>query len=690
MPGRLDRLLRPRTIAVFGGREAERVIAQCDQMGFSGEIWPVHPRHEELGGRRCYRSVADLPGAPDASFIGVNRNLTIDVARDLAERGAGGAVCYASGFREAEGETGDGASLQDALLAVAGDMPIIGPNCYGLINYLDGALLWPDQHGGKRLEADGKGVAIITQSSNIAINLTMQRRGLPLSYVLTAGNQAQTGLSDLASGMLDDPRVTAIGLHIEGFDDIGAFEAMAARARVLKMPLVAMKVGRSSEAKAATISHTASLAGSDTGATALLKHLGIARVDSIPVFLETLKLLHVHGALSGFDIASMSCSGGEASIMADAAAGSRLRFRPLTSEDRARVRSTLGPLVAVANPLDYHTFIWGNEDALTGTFAAMVGSGFDLSMLVLDFPRADLCEDADWWPTVRAFEAALETTGQKGAIVASMPENLPEAHAGDLVARGVVPFLGVEEAIRATEAAATIGEAWNGSEPAPLVLSRMVEADPVILDEAEAKARLAAFGIAVPESRTTQDAAQAVAAAEELGYPVAVKALGVAHKTEAGAVRLDLGSAEEVREAAHALLPLGAGLFVERMVEGCVAELIVGVVHDRQLGPMLTVGAGGVLVELMKDAATLLLPTSEDEVRAAVLSLKLAPLLSGFGGRPAADMGAAVDAVLAVGRFAEAHADRLEELDINPLMVCPKGMGAYAADALIRLREDGR
>jgi len=173
----LDRLLRPKTIAVFGGKEARRVVEQCDKMGYHGEIYFVHPKADEICGRKCYRSVADLPVAPDAAFVGVNRTLSVDIVRQLSERGAGGAVCYASGFREAISELADGGDLQDKLVAAAGDMRIIGPNCYGLINGLDGALLWPDQHGMVRVE---KGVAILTQSSNIVLNLTMQTRGLPL------------------------------------------------------------------------------------------------------------------------------------------------------------------------------------------------------------------------------------------------------------------------------------------------------------------------------------------------------------------------------------------------------------------------------------------------------------------------------------------------------------------------------
>lgn len=682
---RLERLLRPRSIAVFGGVQAAAVVRQSLMMGFSGDIWPVHPSKDEVAGVRAYRSVADLPGAPDAAFVGVNRHLTLDVVRQLDERGAGGAVCFAAGFLETGDYDEDGERLQQELLDAAGAMPIIGPNCYGLINYADGALLWPDQHGGVRLAEGGRGVAIITQSSNIAINMTMQKRGLPVAYVMTAGNQAQTGLSEMALRLIEDSRVSALGLHIEGFDSVSGFERLAARARELGKPVVAMKVGRSEQARAATISHTASLAGSDAASDAFLKRLGIARLDTIPSFLEALKLLHAAGPLGGYRLSSMSCSGGEASVMADSAEGRSVNFPSLTEAHRARVKSALGPLVAVANPLDYHTFIWNNEPAMTAAFTAMVSGGFDLNMLVLDFPRGDRCSDADWFPTLRAFEAALKSNAAKGAIVASLPENLPEEYCADLIARGIVPLYGIEEAMDAAEAAASIGEAWaTGAAPSIAETTGSgkgrVRRTP---DEAEAKATLAGHGLPVPQGRRASDPDEAAAAARALGFPVALKALGLAHKSEHGAVKLDLRDGEAVRVAADGLAGLGTGLYVERMVLGGVAELIVGITRDPLFGPVMTVGSGGVLVELLKDSATLLLPARRGDVEAALRGLKLFPLLGGYRGRPKADLDAAIDAVLGVAAFAVAEAETIEELDINPLIVCGKGQGAWIADALL-------
>ncbi|WP_429806433.1 acetate--CoA ligase family protein [Ensifer sp. B1-9] len=681
----LDRLIRPLTIAVFGGKEARRVIEQCDKMGFSGEIWPVHPREAEILGRKCYRSVAELPAAPDASFVGVNRQLTIDIIRDLAARGAGGAVCYASGFREAASELDDGSDLQEALVAAAGDMPIVGPNCYGFINMLDGALLWPDQHGMLRVE---KGVAILTQSSNIACNISMQTRGLPLAYVMTAGNQAQTGLSDIACAVLEDPRVTAVGLHIEGFDSVAALERLATRARELGKPVVTLKVGKSEAAQLATVSHTASLAGNDRVSSSLLARLGIGRVDTLPALLETLKLLHVAGPLDSRDISSMSCSGGEASLMADAGERYRVNYRALRDEQRKPLKDALGEMVTIANPLDYHTFVWGNREKQATAFAAMMKGGYAINLVVLDFPRLDRCDAADWETTCQAVIEAARTTGARAGIVASLGENMPEATALFLMKAGIVPFFGIEEALDAIETAADIGAAWaKPASPRLLDGSGVAGGDAITLSEYEAKVELAASGLKVPEGRTAATAEEAATAAEALGFPVVLKGLGVAHKTEAGAVKLNLASRQEVLAAASGMAGVASGYLVEKMVGKPVAELIIGAMRDPVAGPVLTIGAGGILVELLDDSAILTLPTTPEAIREAIGGLRIRKLLDGYRGGPTADFAALTEAVAAAASYVVSNASKLEELDINPLMVLPNGQGAVAADALIRRRK---
>ncbi|MGI9406567.1 MAG: CoA-binding protein, partial [Hyphomicrobiaceae bacterium] len=353
----LSRLLRPKSIAVFGGYWAERVVAQCGKMGFAGEVWPVSPSRETLAGVPCVPTLDDLPAPPDAAFIAVNRHAALETIRALRDMGSGGGVCFASGFAEV-GE--EGAALQRQFVKVAGDMPVLGPNCYGLINYLDGALLWPDQHGGKRLDPEtGRGVALLSQSGNIGINLTMNRRAVPVAYMGALGNQAQTGLAELTEALAQDDRVSAIGIYLEGLTDAPAFAAAVQVAHERNVPVVVLKAGRSAKGAELALSHTGSLAGSGAVMDAFLERIGVISVGSIPVLLESLKILHVHGRLQGKTMVSMSCSGGEALLISDIAERTSLEFRAFDTDEKTRIKATTHELVTVDNPFDYHTFDWG-------------------------------------------------------------------------------------------------------------------------------------------------------------------------------------------------------------------------------------------------------------------------------------------------------------------------------------------
>lgn len=680
----LSRLLRPGSVAVFGGNWAANVVEQLRKIGFAGAIWPVHPSREEIHGIRCFRSVAELPGVPDAAFVGVNRERTVEIADQLGAIGCGGAVCFASGFLESEGEGTSGRRLQACLVEAARDMPILGPNCYGFVNYLDGAALWPDQHGGLRCE---RGVAILTQSSNITINMTMQRRGLPVAYVVTAGNQAQTGLAEIGMALLADPRVTALGLYIEGIGDAARFEAMAARAKDLGKSIVALKAGISDHAQVQTLSHTASLAGFHAGAMAFLERNGVVFVRSITVFLEALKLLHVHGALPGNRLASISCSGGEASLMADLAVGRQVVYPALTAEQTGRLRAVLGPMVSLANPLDYHTYIWGKPEAMAEAFTAMIDAPVDLAMFVLDWPRADRCAATGWDTAVDAIRQAARNSGTRTAIVASMPENMPEELAAELVGEGIVPLLGMEEAILAAEAAHLAGEALRRPLPAPAHETGVADEDTIVMSEADAKVAMALFGLPVPMGHVCHTIAEAVAAGTKIGYPVALKGLGVAHKTETGAVVVGLPGPAELATAAASMEPNVDGFLVEKMISAEICELIVGVVRDPAHGLVLTIGAGGILTELMADIASLILPATDDEIARKIAGLRVGRLMAGYRGRPSANMGKIVEAIQAIAAYAAAERHRLVELDVNPLIITPSE--AVAADALIRLAGAG-
>ncbi len=658
----LSRLLRPRSIAVMGSVWAENVIAQCRKMGFAGPVWPVHPTKAEIGGLKAYPSLADLPDAPDATFIGVNRHATVDVVGELAAMGAGGAICFASGWTEA-GE----AELQDRLVATAGGMPILGPNCYGVINYLDGALLWPDQHGGRRVE---RGVALLSQSSNIVINLTMQARGLPVAYVACLGNAAQIGLAELAGALLADERVTAIGMYVEGIDDAPAFAALAEAARVAGKGVVCLKSGKTEASQTAAASHTASLAGGGAASSAFLRQAGVAEVNTLPELLETLKIFHVHGPRIGRRLCSLSCSGGEAGLVSDLAQPFGLDFPPPSEAQRTRLGEILGPIVTIANPLDYHTFIWGDGPRTTDVFSTML-AGYDAGIFVIDPPRPDRCDPSSFQPALDAIVAAGRATGKPAFPVASLPENFDEERAIAMIDQGIAPLMGLDTALGALKAAQT-EPGCPGWRPAPAIPPRATR----LLDEAEGKRLLDAAAVPIPHGVIGATLAEVAAKAAGLTPPLALKGLGFAHKTEAGAVRLGLANLD-----GQAQMPGATGYLVEEMVTGTIAEILLGLRRDPVYGVTLTLGLGGVTAEVLADTVTLVLPVTEAEVLEAMRRLRLWPLLDGYRGRPRADMAAVAKIAAGLG---QAMLDRpeLEEIEINPILV--RENGAVAVDALIR------
>ena len=672
MPKDLSRLLRPKSVAVFGGGWAENAVLQCKRMKFRGKIWAVNPRRKTLGGVRCFRAAEELPAAPDAAFIGVNREAAVDVAGALANIGCGGAVCFASGFAES-----GAAKLQNRLVRAAGNMPLLGPNCYGIINYLDGALLWPDQHGGKRQKT---GAAIIGQSSNILINISSQKRGLPVAYLAAAGNQAQTDMAEIAFGMLADKRVRAIGFYIEGIKNARAFAEMAAFAESRGVPLAALKAGKSKLSAAAARSHTAALSGGAAESSAFLRKCNVAETTTVPEFLETLKLLQC-GALRGRKIMSLSCSGGEAGHVADLAEGTDLRFPPPPKKRRRELAKILGPLVRIGNPLDYHTFIWGDSAALYKTYSAALRGGCDLTVLVFDFPRQDRCSPSAWKAPLAAFARAAKDAKARAAVAATVPENMPEETAEKLLAAGIAPLCGISETLAAAGHAATLGENKIGKwRPLPPVCFRRTKR----MDEAAAKPLLQKNGIECPAGIRAETPTAAGAAAKKMAQNnpamrFAVKALGAAHKTESGGVRLNLSAAEA--ESAAAEMPQGGGFLVEEMVSGGVVELLVGARRDSVYGASLTAGAGGVFAEAKNDARVVALPATRREIAAAFMRLQIAPLLKGWRGAPKADIKAAA-AAYAAARLLQSDPE-IAEIEINPLIARAAGNGAAAADALV-------
>ncbi|MGB3316034.1 MAG: acetate--CoA ligase family protein [Albidovulum sp.] len=680
----LNRLLNPRHIAFIGGRDAEVAIKEADRRGFLGDIWAVNPKRDTLGGYPCYRNLADLPEAPDAVFLAVPAPAAVEAVRELAAMGAGGVVCYTAGFREAGA---GGAELERQLIEATEQMALIGPNCYGMINYLDRAALWPFAHGGS---CPGWGAAIITQSGMLSSDITMAQRSLPLTHMISGGNQSVLTIEDFVDHLADHPAVRAIGIHIEGLRDVRAFEAACLKALDRGVPVVALKTGSSQIGASLTVSHTGSLSGADDLHNALFDRCGVIRVKNPSELLETLKFLCVSGAPKGGRVAGFTCSGGGATMLADHAEIIGLDFPVFDDAARTELAAMLPPIATVSNPLDYTTPIWGQPEITGPVFGrAMALAQADAALLVQDYPAAGLDESKVFYLNdAKAFTEAAHSRGIPAAICATLPENIDADTRDMLIARGIAPMQGIDEALNAIHAAtrwSALRSRIAGAQPAPLLPARAADALTMI-DEARGKARLRDFGIDVPEGRLV-NGDKVVEVADTLGFPVVLKMMGprLAHKTEAGAVAVGLTDTgalmtalETMRHSVRTHDPQAVtdSFLVEAMAPKPVAELILSIRSDPQFGMALTLGSGGILTELVGDSVTLLLPATADEIEAALLRLKVARLLGGYRGSRPLDITALARTLAGFAEAVAANADRIAEVEINPLFVHQDGITA--------------
>ena len=677
----LSRLISPKSIAVVGNRGANFAIRESKKLGYNHKIWAIHPTLDFLEGIKCYKDIKDLPEAPDATFIAVNAESAIAIVADLKSIGGGGAVLYASGF----GELGEKGIKRNQRLEEAADgMPLIGPNCYGFINSLDGVALWPDVHG---CEPVLSGVAIITQSGNIGLNITMQSIGLPIAYMFTLGNQTNTNIADIINAMLDDNRVNAIGLHIEGISDIKSFDVAARRALDKKIPIVAIKSGRTDVSAKIALSHTSSMTGLDQLFNVFFERLGIARVDTVPEFLETLKLLSILGTIDHNGVASMSCSGGEAGMMADLIDGLDITFPSLDDLHKDRVKLALNDFVEVDNPLDYHTFIWGDRKRTSKCFKQMISGNFAATMLLLDWPRTQESEQKDWDLTLLALSDAISGTREKTIVLASIADCMPKRIIKECQKYGIAPMIGLDICLKALNHSYRIGLAFQKSSMQSIEILRSLSHPSKIstLTEFEGKKLLKKYGIPVPDGKIISSTSEALMAAEKIHYPITLKVSDVelAHKTELGAVMLNINNPLALEKACQDLFKIGSSLLIEKMVQDSVAELIVGVGLDPIFGKYIIIGSGGILVELFKESIPLLFPVNREDVSLALSKLKVFPLINGYRGNPQGDVEMIIDCVMATVKLVSEN--DIDELDINPLLVLKRGSGVIAVDTLIKL-----
>ena len=670
-----QRLLKPRHIAFIGGRYAIIAIDEARRRGFDGEMWAVNPKRSDLAGVPSVASIEDLPVKPDAVYMAIPASDVVEALRSLALLGAGGVVCFSAGFKEA-------GNIQEEkdLVEAAGDMALIGPNCYGIINYIDNSALWSFEHGGW---SPGYGAAIITQSGMFSSDITMSQRSLPLAYMVSAGNQAVLGQEDFLEFFVDDPLVRAIGLHIEGLQDVSRFESAAFKALSKGIPVVVLKTGSSTIGSELTISHTGSLSGSAELYEALFARTGIISVSNPSQFLETLKFLCVVGAPKSKNLVGFTCSGGGATMLADYAEKIDLSFLPIDPAQEVELAALLPKIATVSNPLDYTTPIWGQEDLTYPVFSkAILAVEAGSAVLVQDYPAEGLDNSKVFYQRdAIAFARATKETGLPAAICATIPENMDIETRQLLISKGVAPMQGIHETLNAIS---TSVEWWQNrnqillDRPDPLSLN-LREGQQVIVSEPEGKAWLLANDFAVPQGKVASGQTLG-AVASQLGYPLALKMVSpyLAHKTEAGAVVLNLSDlASTIRASTKMQADVSSynpqavtdQFLLEAMSPKPLAELIVTLRRDPQFGIALVLGSGGIFVELVGDAVTLLLPISPHDITRGLKKLRVSSLFNGFRGRPQADL---EKISLQIHRLCIAytkHQDEVAEIEINPLFV---------------------
>ncbi|MCV3244041.1 acyl-CoA synthetase (NDP forming) [Mesorhizobium robiniae] len=689
---RLKRMLVPQSAVFIGGASTVPAIDYCRARGFRGNIYIVNPRRDEVAGIPCVPNVRDLPEIPDVAFLAVPRENVVGVVRDLSGIGVAGAICNSSGFSEMRG----GERSQRELVAAAGEMPIIGPNCPGVANFADRSVFMMDHFG---VHDENGSVALISNGGSYLSDLGCADRSLPLAYSIGLGNQAMVTVADIMDVVLDDERIRAVNLYLEGIKDAAVLSAAALKAARKDIPVVVIKGGRTSAGRRATESHTASRAGDDIVTSALFKRLGFVEVRTPTEALETLKMLVYAPRMKGRRTAFATSSGSYAVLGGDIAEFNGLDLQPPSAEAAAQLEKYLPPFVHAANPLDISSGQSAGFDGNLNIYRAYLSDDRDVALSVMCFPPEGGWDPQTWNVTTKAFALAARERRMPAAFVNTLPEALPKSVRERMIADGLVPLQGMEDGIRA------VSNAVRSSELADVLSQRTDEeilvpryrtglTEEIAFDEASAKAELGASGIAVPRSVVvTPDQTGRL---DELDFPVVVKALGagLARRSELGAVVLRLGTPDEawqaVRSMAERLKKTSpkvsvSDFLVEEMVKDGVGEFLVGIRRVDGIGLALTIAMGGTEAELLRDTATILLPASRKTIAEALRSLKLFQLLDGWRGRAKGDVDAAVDVIQKFAQFAISNGERFVEAEINPLIVRPQGKGVAAVDAVMRL-----
>jgi acetate---CoA ligase (ADP-forming) len=689
----LDPLFNPRSVAVLGAsadpsKLTGRPVDYLKRHGFTGAIYPVNPRYQEIAGLPCYPSVSALPAPPDVGLVLLGSDRVVDAVRDLARAGTAAAIVLASGFGEAGAE---GQRRQRELKQAVGAMRLLGPNTIGLVNVTDRIML--SASGAMELAEFPIGsIALVSQSGGILGSLLSRgaARGIGFSKLIATGNEADIEVSDCLEYLLDDPATHVIALYLEGLRAPERFRAAATRAARVGKPIVAFKVGRSEAGMRSAVSHTGALAGADALYDALFNQLRVIRATTFADLLDIPAALAPRRALGGRRLAIVTSTGGAATLVADSAGLAGFEMpAPDGATARALIALDLPDAVLDRNPIDV-TLAGLRLDVLRTVINTLLASPTYDALIVIVGASGIGQPDLVARPVIEAAQ-----TTDKPLIVYVSPE---APRIVQHLNRNGVPAFAAPESCAAALAALLLPSKRHpiSAIASPRTDQSLPKDLPASgpLNEAESKQLFARFGIPSTREFVVASAAEAEAAAHELGGRVVLKILSrhIAHKTEVGGVRVDVPVHEIARHCAEMAAAASAksphaleGFLVQELIRDGV-ELILGFHRDPQLGAAVLLGMGGIATELFNDTTLRLAPVTLNDAQDMIASLRGAALLRGFRGRPRYDVDALARAIVAFSDMIVTLGPRLAEAEINPLFVLPEGCGVRAGDGLVILQ----
>lgn len=698
----LSGLMNPKSVAVVGASNRSDgwsgvAVPVLRRLGFEGRIFPVNPKYEALNDLKCYPSVSAIPEPVDAVLIFVPQKLLPDILEDCGRKGVRGAVILASGFSET-GE--EGRAMEEKLREIANRnrIAICGPNCLGLANLGSGfmgltAATFPEDMSAGR-------TALISQSGQLLMVLLSRAhdQGVRMRYLVSTGNELNVEAADYASWALDDPEIASVCMNLEGLRTPARFLAVAEKAQAVEKPLIVLKLGRSKRAARTALAHTGKMAGAFRTYEAVFRQNNVVSVDDPMELAEAAALFEKCPAPRGERIAVVTFSGGWSGVIADQCEALDLPMADFSEKTVEGLRPLLD-FTPPVNPLDLsgnvnnHPERWGQSLKI-----ALDDENTDILVVFIHQVRES------WRGRLIGPVLELSETADKPIIVVYDGGKVVEAGYEQLAGDGRLPiYRGSQQMLKALKRFTDYHKrrrrpADDGARPeipigAAERVSALLAGGGRTIAEDAAKQALSAYGLPMVGEALATSEEEALRAAEAIGYPVVLKGLadGMEHKSDAGLVHLNLGDPDAVRHAfaelagklaGHTLNGKPAPCLVQKMVGGGV-EVILGMQNDPDFGPMILVGVGGVITELLNDVALRRAPLSRTDVAEMIDETRLGRLLAGYRGSPAADRAALEEAIMRLSALSVAHAGAIESIDINPVLVLAEGEGCVAVDALI-------